>query len=36
MDDDSEIRTKHTHELCEQDVEFFYLNFGGTYSNHCA
>jgi hypothetical protein len=29
-----ENRTEHTDTLCGQNVEFWYVNAGGTYSNH--
>jgi hypothetical protein len=32
----SEIHTKHTNTLCGQNVEFFNVKLGGTYSNHWA
>jgi hypothetical protein len=32
----SEIRTKHINTLCGQNVEFFNVKPGGTYSNHWA
>ena len=30
----SEIRTKHIHAVCGQNVEFFNAKLGGTHSNH--
>jgi len=30
----SQIHTKHTDTLCVQNVEFFNVNPGGSYSNH--
>ena len=32
----SEIRTKHINTLCGQNVEFFSVKRGGTYSDHWA
>jgi hypothetical protein len=32
----SEIHTKHTNTLCGQNVEFFNVKLGGTYSDHWA
>jgi hypothetical protein len=32
----SEINTKHINTLCGQNVEFFNVKFGGTYSDHWA
>jgi len=32
----SEIHTKHTNTVCGQNVEFFNVKPGGTYSDHCA
>jgi hypothetical protein len=32
----SEIHTKHINTLCGQNVEFFDVEPGGTYSNHRA
>jgi len=32
----SEIHTKHINTLCGQNVEFFILKRGGTYSDHWA
>ena len=32
----SHIHTKHTNTLCGQNVEFFSLKLGGTYSDHCG
>jgi len=32
----SEIRTKHINTLCEQNIEFFNIKPGDTYSNHWA
>jgi hypothetical protein len=29
-----ENRTDHTNTLCGQDVEFWYVKAGGTYTNH--
>jgi hypothetical protein len=29
-----ESHTKHTDTLCEQNVGFYYIKTGGTYSNH--
>jgi hypothetical protein len=29
-----ENRTKHINTLCGQDVEFYYVKEGGTYTNH--
>jgi hypothetical protein len=31
-----ENHTEHTDTLCGQNVEFLYVNAGGTYSNHWA
>ena len=32
----SQIRTKHTNTLCEQNVEFVNVKPGGIYRNHWA
>jgi hypothetical protein len=32
----SEIHTKHTNTVCEQNVELCNVNPGGTYNNHWA
>jgi hypothetical protein len=32
----SVIHTKHVNTLCGQNVEFFNVKPGGTYSNHCG
>jgi hypothetical protein len=29
-----ENHTEHINTLCEQNAEFYYVNAGGTYSNH--
>ena len=36
MADCSQIHTKHTNILCGQNVEFFNVKSGGTYSDHWA
>jgi len=32
----SQIHTKHTNTLCEQNVELLNVKHGGTYSDHWA
>ena len=32
----SQIHTKHINTLCGQNVEFFNVELGGTYSDHWA
>jgi len=32
----SEILTKHRNTLCGQSIGILYVEFGGTYSDHCA
>jgi hypothetical protein len=32
----SQVHTKRINTLCGQNVEFFIVKPGGTYSNHCA
>jgi hypothetical protein len=32
----SDIHTKHVNTLYGQNVEFFSVKHGGTYSDHCA